>query len=101
MGHELGHVYDIFNGKPCEHFERKKIEFPGGVSVQIAPSEINAMYWENILRAQSGLPLRSDYFYSSNPRVNWLGGRAIIKYDPKTGQPISISDLDGNTYSIK
>ncbi|MEJ0105424.1 MAG: hypothetical protein WDO19_23960 [Bacteroidota bacterium] len=59
------------------------------------------MYWENILRAQPGLPLRKNYFYSSNPNVNWSNGDAIINYDSKTGKPAGIADLDGNTYRIK
>jgi RHS repeat-associated protein len=101
MGHELGHVFDILNGKPSEHFRGEIVKMGGYAGLTIAPSEINAMYWENILRAQAGLPLRSSYFYNSSPRINWSGGDAIIKYDPKTGQPTSISDLDGNTYTIK
>ena len=101
MGHELGHVFDILNGKPPGHFERKETSWFGYVGVTIAPSEINAMYWENILRAQSGLPLRERYFYTHNPRISWSGGDAIIKYDPKTGQPTSVGDLDGRTYTIK
>ncbi len=101
MGHELGHVFDILGGKPLEHFQRVTVKAGGYVGITIAPSEINAMYWENILRAKAGLPLRSSYFYHRNPRVSWNSGDAIIKYDPKTGQPISVSDLDGNNYIIK
>lgn len=101
MGHELGHVFDILTGKPSEHFRGEIVKMGGYAGLTIAPSEINAMYWENVLRAQAGVPLRSSYFYSSSPRINWSGGDAIIKYDPKTGQPTSVSDLDGNTYTIK
>jgi RHS repeat-associated protein len=101
MGHELGHVYDILNGKPASHFTGEKFTRSGYIGITIAPSETNAMYWENILRAKAGLPLRRQYFYHSNPIVNWNGGDAIIKYDPKTGQPTSVSDLDGNTFPIK
>ncbi|MBL7746164.1 MAG: hypothetical protein JNM19_01945 [Chitinophagaceae bacterium] len=101
MGHELGHVFDILNGKPGLYFETIKKEVFGYGALQIALSETNAMYWENILRAQAGLPLRRYYFYSRNSRINWSNGDAIIKYDPKTGQPTSIADYDGNTYIIK
>lgn len=101
MGHELGQVNDILNGKPAEHFTSSVIKGLGMININIAPSEINALYWENILRAQAGLPLRKEYFYSSNSNVGWSGGRAIIEYDPKTEQPVSIADLDGHTYTIK
>lgn len=101
MGHELGHVYDILNGKPADHFESSVIRIMGLTSISISSSETNAMYWENILRAQSGLPLRKYYFYTNNPTISWANGNAIITYDPKSGQPISISNLDGNTYILK
>lgn len=101
MGHELGHVYDILNGKPAEHFKGSITNVLGYTAITFPLSETNAMYWENILRAQSGLPLRKNYFYSTSPKVSWINGDAIIKYDPKTGQPTGIADLDGNTYPIK
>ena len=100
MGHELGHVYDILNGKPSTHFQ-SSISTMFYTLYTISPSETNAMYWENILRAQAGLPLRKNYYYTNNLRISWSGGNAIIKYDPKTGQPTSIGDLDGHTYTIK
>jgi RHS repeat-associated protein len=101
MGHELGHVYDILNGKPSAHFEGRVVSGFGYVGITIPPSEINAMYWENILRSQAGLPLRIRYFYTNNPKVSWSGGDAIVIYDPKTAQPTSIANLDGQTYKIK
>ena len=66
MGHELGHVYDILNGKPASHFQSSITKMLGYANVTISLSETNAMYWENILRAQAGLPLRMNYFYTHN-----------------------------------
>jgi hypothetical protein len=101
MGHELGYVYDILNGKPPTYFTSGVSNAFGYVGITIPLSETNAMYWENILRAQGGLPLRQYYYYSSNPNVNWTNGNAIINYDSKTNKPSSIADLDGHTYIIK
>ena len=98
MGHELGHVYDLLSGMPASHFQTKEVTinfgFATSVTKTISNSEINAMYWENILRNQGGLPLRIHYaspdrglFYNNNDAV--INGK-------------SISDLDGsNTYNLK
>ncbi len=101
MGHELGHVNDILNGKPAGHFQSSITNMLGYTHFTISLSETNAMYWENILRAQAGLPLRKNFFYTNNSKVSWSNGDAIIKYDPKTGLPTSIGDLDGHTYTVK
>lgn len=66
LGHELGHVYDLLNsGGNTANFTQIKGLDPG-----ISNSEVNAMYWENVLRQDAHLPLRLWYNYSSqsNPQ---------------------------------
>jgi RHS repeat-associated protein len=100
MGHELGHVNDILDGKRGSFFDRTSRKGPLGTTyISIANSEINAMYWENILRSQAGLPLRT-YYGDANGGVGGtvlFNNSAIITRDKK-GNPTSVSDLDGNVY---
>ena len=102
MGHELGHVYDMLSGKPKSHFTTTERGTPIGTYITISNSEINAMYWENILRIQGGLPLRTNYGYTRGGLggTMLLNNSAIINRN-KTYQPISIGDLDGNTFPVQ
>lgn len=101
MGHELSHVFDMLEGKPLEYFETTTKGTPWGTYVTVSNTEINAMYYENILRSQAGLPLRHSYLYTNN---SGFGGYilenndALINRDRKTGKPIQISDLNGNSF---
>jgi RHS repeat-associated protein len=57
MGHELGHVLDILQADLSTANFNQIL----GLSPGITNSEINAMYWENILRHDAGLSLRTYY----------------------------------------
>jgi RHS repeat-associated protein len=57
LGHELGHVWDILASTPSA---ANFTQVPG-VSPGISNSEANAMYWENVLRGNAGMPLRTFY----------------------------------------
>jgi RHS repeat-associated protein len=61
MGHELGHAWDILSsGSSTANFR----QIPG-LSPGLSNSEVNAMFWENVLRADAGMPLRTMYNYDA------------------------------------
>jgi RHS repeat-associated protein len=61
MGHELGHVWDILNaGSSTANF----VQIPG-LSPGISNSEMNGMFWENVLRADARMPLRTMYNFDA------------------------------------
>jgi RHS repeat-associated protein len=65
MGHELGHVWDLLTFNADGNSPGIFKQMPGKAP-DISPSEINAMYWENILRNNANLPLRLYYNYNTD-----------------------------------
>ncbi len=95
MGHELSHVYDKLNG----NFEGSSISISSsGVFLNVSGLEKNAMYYENILKNQLGIPLRNSYEVSDG-NLKVRNGNALINRDAN-GKPISISNLNGDTYDV-
>jgi RHS repeat-associated protein len=102
MGHELGHVFDILSGQPSSFFQSTKTKnVLGGTLINLTKSEINAMYRENILRNQAGLPLRMAYMYEGGGffGVSVNNNEALINHSD-SGSSV-IGDLYGNSYIIK
>jgi RHS repeat-associated protein len=105
MGHELGHAVDVIQGKGRNFFETVIEKYNiGAVQLRIAPTETNAMYIENLLRIQAGLPIRNYYTHTSVPASNneatrpgtihYVNGRA-------DGRDWEIFDLNGNSKIIR
>ena len=104
MVHELGHVFELLTkGRNSENFLQSdnRIVVPGwGVirSIDLAKTEINAMYWENIMRHKLNLPIRELYAWIDGVSIG--NNFAIIETD-KNKKVTSVSDLDGRTYNFK
>ena len=109
LGHELGHVHDILSTTPSTaNFTQISGATPG-----ISNSESNAMYWENILRVHTNLPLRLFYNnngaaleYPANVTIGTMtikGGKLDIKTNKITpleiGTPILLQGLRGTPSS--
>uniref|UniRef100_UPI003D3565C3 hypothetical protein n=2 Tax=unclassified Paraflavitalea TaxID=2798305 RepID=UPI003D3565C3 len=75
MGHELGHVWHLLNPNSTLAEFSQLIGFNTGTSM----SEINAMYWENVLRTHASLPLR--LYYSINDQSNKPELNANVFFD--------------------
>ncbi|MBX3257680.1 MAG: hypothetical protein KF862_26365 [Chitinophagaceae bacterium] len=67
LGHELGHVYNLLTsgGKRDDFYQIK------GLEKGISNSEVNAMYWENVLRINEGMPLRLWYHYDRSANIQY------------------------------
>jgi RHS repeat-associated protein len=68
MGHELGHVFDLLNGKQENWFSgwKQKVKPPGlptQTYITIARGEINATYWENVLRVHAKVLKKSKCWF--------------------------------------
>ncbi len=62
LGHELAHAFDLLNSDENTSNFR---QIPG-LSQGISNSEVNAMYWENVLRINARMPLRLWYHYENS-----------------------------------
>lgn len=104
MSHELGHAFELLTkGRNSENFlgSDDKLVIPGwGTirSINLAKTEINAMYWENIMRHKLNLPIRELYGWIDGVSIG--NNFAIIQTDKK-GNVISVGDLDGRIYKFK
>jgi hypothetical protein len=102
MGHELGHAWDILNsGSSTANFR----QIPG-LSPGLSNSEVNAMFWENVLRADAGMPLRTMYNYDAvrgaelpaNINISNAGRLPLIG---RTLQSVTLGSLNmGVTYKF-
>jgi RHS repeat-associated protein len=104
MSHELGHVLDLLNGKPESFFRTTATSYslygiPMGVIIRSASSEINAMYWENVMRAQQGLPLRVMYLWSPKSGAQYANNDALITRAPGE-KCVKLQDLEGNSTDV-
>lgn len=101
MGHELGHVWDILNsGKSTANFT----QIPG-LSPGLSNSEMNGMYWENVLRANTGMPLRTMYNYDPVRGAELPANISISSYSlpilGRTLESVTLGSLNmGVTYKF-
>ena len=98
LGHELGHVWDILNsGTNRANFT----QIPGLVS-GISKSEMNAMYWENVLRKDANMNLRLWYHYDQNASPQFQL-KANVNYAPLPfiGIITIMSDLNKTNNQIR
>ena len=96
MGHELGHAWDLLNsGSNTANF----IQI-ANLTQGISNSEQNAMFWENVLRAAAGLPLRTMYNYDVSkgaelPALMNVKNVASLPLMNGTLQNVTLSSLNG------
>lgn len=85
LGHELGHVANMWSGEKNGHwYEMLTLNDRDGlVPRSISTSEIYATHIENRLRAENKLPLRTQY--GIDPMGKGVGPRII---DPSTGASV-------------
>jgi len=82
LGHELGHVWDMFMGKDRKHFEGTMFnEGHPDEAYTPALSEVNAMYWENVLRSHAGITLRISYGENIRNKIRTLSANVSEKGD--------------------
>jgi RHS repeat-associated protein len=104
MSHELGHVIDILNSRPESFFQTTASTYSVygvkmGIIITSASSEINAMYWENVMRAQQGMPLRIMYLWSPRSGAQYRNNDALITKQPGE-KCVKIQDLEGNSTDV-
>ena len=90
MAHELGHAYDAAQGKMYPSFETEcYTPYYHG----IYKSEWNAVYHENIIRMQLGIPLRHYYYQQENENgfFNNSGYKMTKQNQPMDYEPFSSS----------
>ena len=100
LGHELGHAWDLLTNSPST---ANFVQVPG-LSDNISNSEVNAMYWENILRINGGLPLRTHYNYSTTNGLELparIGISTGVSQCGCTTLDIILSNLDGKSTTTK
>lgn len=97
LGHELGHAWDLLrSGRNPANFIHIK-ELADGITY----SEVNAMYWENVLRLNAGMPLRLWYHYNKSltpqfqlkANVSYSRERVMIGEVPYFKLITTVSDL--------
>jgi RHS repeat-associated protein len=109
LAHELGHVFDLLEGKPKSFFEGSIVTNKILVAlaiITISSSETNAMYWENVVRIHSNLPLRVMYEDEDKQKywrrnISFRNNDALVEYDRDPTKKkiigVTIKDLDGHT----
>jgi hypothetical protein len=96
-GHEFGHVNDILNGKPLSFLSNEVWNTGMGTRrITFSNSEINAMYWENMLRIKAGLPIRESYSPDYIGNTFFLNNKALVETCPDGST--MVKSLDGNTF---
>lgn len=104
LGHELGHAWDLLkSGGNRTNFTQVE-----GLAKGISRSEVNAMYWENVLRLNGGMPMRLWYHYDNsitpqfhlNANIRYSRERVMIGGVPHFRLITTIFDLrHANTLS--
>ena len=98
LGHELGHAWDLLNsGGNKANFTQIS-----GLADGISKSEVNAMYWENVLRTNANMPLRLWYHYdnSATPKYQ-LNANVNYVPVPFIGLITIMSDLNNTNSQIR
>jgi YD repeat-containing protein len=111
QGHEYGHVWDLLmSGRSNANFTQVP-----DVGEGISRSEINAMYWENVLRLNANLPMRMCYNMNGSKaelpaNVSFGAAKYSSQSRMRNGRiegntsnfviPITLTDTRGNTFTF-
>lgn len=78
MGHELGHVFNLLDGRERSYFFALKDQATSfGILRDVAYTEVDAMYWENVVRIHSNVPIR--VMYENKDKAEYMEGKILLR----------------------